>query len=152
MAKIEILWLELISNKKYKDGNISVCLATKEHENSIHYEKMTKDPLPIRTTTSGIREAAASFPGVELNIYDLVFHRGKAVVDSVFEIRRVCLISRLERRSSLCVHSTRIPDFQRTCRPSERKCRSFAMARRFRCADKQITRPRQKRRRMKSSL
>lgn len=73
---------------------------------------MTKGPLPIRTTTSGIRERWLPFPasiGVELNIYDLVFHRGKAGVDSVFEIRRVCLISRLERRSSLCADSTRIP-------------------------------------------
>lgn len=74
--------------------------------------KMIKGPLPIRTTTSGIRERRLPFPasiGVELNIYDLVFHRGKAGVDSVFEIRRVCLISRLERRSSLCTDSTRIP-------------------------------------------
>lgn len=122
-----------------------------------HYEKVENDKRPFTNSHNDFRNsrAAASFPGFD--------RRRTKYLRSRFPPRQSWSWQRF--RDSTCVFNIpsgtkkflvcrqhTYPDFQRTCRPSKRKCRSFAMARRFRCADKQITRPRQKRRRMKSSL
>lgn len=43
---------------------------------------MTKG-VPFTNSHNDFRNSRASFPGFELNIYDLVFHRCEAGVDSV---------------------------------------------------------------------